>query len=110
MVVGLGIRPSVCFSQILQLSDEICSGNGVLALGTKEFRNFVLLYSEIEICGPVSPSARCSGHIDIALAGHVAGVVVIGGDGDVDIVEVVVLGSQKISSVPVIAVDMVAVY
>ncbi len=33
MVVGLGVRPSVCFSQILQSSDVIRSGNGVLALG-----------------------------------------------------------------------------
>ncbi len=95
MVVGLGIRPSVCFSQILQSSDEIRSGNGVLALCTKEFRNFVLLHSEIEICGPVSSSAWGGGHIDVALAGRVAGVVVvIGGDVDVDLIMVVVLGSQ----------------
>jgi hypothetical protein len=92
VVLGLGICPSVCFSQILQSSDEIRSGNGVLALGTKEFRNFVLLYSEIEICGPVSSSTWCGGHIDVTLAGRVAGIVVI--SGDVDIVVVVVLGSQ----------------
>jgi len=90
VVVGLGIR----LSQILKSSDEICSGNGVLALGTKEFRNFVLFHSEIEICGPVSSSAWGGRHIDVALAGRVTGVVVIGGDVDVDIVEVVVLGSQ----------------
>ncbi len=90
MVVGLGVRPSVCFGQILQSSDEIRSGNGVLAFGTKEFRNLVLLYSKVEICGPVGP---CSGWYggDIPLAGGVADVIIVGLDVDVGIVEVVVL-------------------
>ncbi len=57
MVVGLGVRPSVCFGQILKSSDEIRSRNGVLAFGTKEFRNFVLLHPEVEICGPVGAAA-----------------------------------------------------
>ncbi len=92
MVVGLGIRPSVCFSQILESSDEIRSGNGVFALGTKEFRNLVLLHSEVEICGPVgSYCSRSGGDIYVSLAGGIAGVIVIGVDVDVGVIEVVIL-------------------
>ena len=58
MVIGLGIRPSVCLGQILKSSDEIRCGNGVLALGTKEFRNLVLLHSEVEVRRSVGPSAN----------------------------------------------------
>jgi hypothetical protein len=58
VVVGLGIRPSVCLGQILQSSDEIRSGNGVLAFGTKEFRNLVLFDPEVEICGPSDSTWR----------------------------------------------------
>ena len=61
-----------------------------LLFGTKEFRNLVLLYSEVEICGPVgSCSSRCGG--DVSLAGGVTGVVIVGVDVDVGVVEVVVL-------------------
>ncbi len=99
MVVGLGIRPLVCFSQILEWSDEIRSGNGVLAFGTKEFRNLVLIHSEVEICGPVGSITRGGGDVyvalvDVALACCIAGVVVIGVDIDVGILEVVVLWCQ----------------
>ncbi len=90
MVVGLGVCPSVCFGQILKSSDEIRSGNGVLAFGTKEFRNLVLLHSEVEICGPVgSCSSWCSG--DVTLTGGVTRVIIVGVDVDVGVVEVVVL-------------------
>jgi hypothetical protein len=89
-VVGLGIHPSVCFSQILQSSDEIRSGNGVLALGTKEFRNLVLFHPEVEICGPVgSCGSRCGGNV--SLAGGATGVIIVGVDVNMGIVEVVVL-------------------
>ena len=77
MVVGLGIRPSVGLSQILESSDEIRSGNGVLAFGTKEFRNLVLLHPEVEIGGPIgSCSSQCGGNI--SLASGVTGVFIVG--------------------------------
>ncbi len=61
MVIGLGVCPSVCSGQILKSSDEIRSGNGVLALGTKKFRNLVLLHPEVETGGPVgSCGSWCS--------------------------------------------------
>ncbi len=74
VVIGLGIRPSVCLGQILKSSDEIRSGNGVLALGTKEFRNLVLLHSKVEACRRVS--SCCGG--DVPLTGSVPGVVIVG--------------------------------
>ena len=90
MVVGLGVRPSVSFGQILQSSDVVRSGNGVLAFGTKEFRNLVLLHSKVEACRPVGSCRRwCGG--DVPLSGGVPGVVIIGLDIDVGVVEVVVL-------------------
>jgi hypothetical protein len=96
VVVGLGIHPSVCFRQILELSDEIRSGNGVLALGTKEFRNLVLLHSEVEVCGPVASSTLCWD--DISLGRSVARAVVVTIEIDVvsahGVVIVVVLRSQ----------------
>ncbi len=95
MVVGLGVSPLVCSGQILQSSDEIRSGNGVLAFGTKEFRNFVLLHSEVEVRWSVGSSGSWSCRdVNVALACGIAGAVVIGGDIDVDIVKVVVLRSQ----------------
>ncbi len=74
MVVSLGIHPSVCLGQILKLSDEIRCGNGVLALGTKEFRNFVLFHSEVKIRGPVA-STWCGRNV--SLGRSVAGAVVV---------------------------------
>ncbi len=94
MVVGLGVRPSVCFSQILKSSDEICSGNGVLTFGTKEFRNLVLLHSEVEIGGPIGSTTWGGRDVYIALAGRVTCAVVIGIDVDIGILEVVVLWCQ----------------
>jgi len=95
VVIGLGIRPSVCFSQILQPSDEIHGGNGVLALGTKEFRNLVLLHSEVEVRRSVGSSGSRGGRdVNVALACGIAGVVVIGVYIDVGIIEVVVLRGQ----------------
>ncbi len=95
MVIGLGFRPSVCFGQILKSSDEIRSGNGFLAFGTKKFRNLALLHSEVEIRGSIGSSgSRGGGDVYVALSGGVAGVVVIGVDIDVGIVEVVVLRCQ----------------
>ena len=93
MVVGLGVRPSVCLGQILQSSDVVRSGNGVLAFGTKEFRNLVLLSSEVEICGPVGPCSCWYGG-DIPLSGGVAGVVIVGLDVDVSVVKIIVLRSD----------------
>ncbi len=88
MVVSLGIRPSVHFGQILKSLDEIRSGNGVLAFGTKEFRNFVLLHSEIEVHGPVA-SPWCGGNISL---GHgVAGAIVVSIEIDVVVTEGVVV-------------------
>ena len=94
-MIGLGIRPSVCLGQILKSSDEIRCGNGVLALGTKEFWNFVLLHTKVEACRPIgSCCGRCGG--DVPLTGGVPGVVIVGLDingfeivilrGDVDVV------------------------
>jgi hypothetical protein len=94
VVVGLGIRPLVCFSQILELLDEICGGNGVLAFGTKEFRNLVLLHSEVEICGPIGSTTRGGGDVYIALASHVTCAVVVGVDIDIGIFEVVIFWCQ----------------
>ncbi len=95
MVVGLGVGPSVCSGQILQSSDEIRSGNGVLAFGTKEFRNFVLLHSEVEVCWSIGSSGSRSGRdVNVALACGIAGAVVVGGNVDVDVVEVVVFRGQ----------------
>ncbi len=89
MVVGLGIHPSVRFCQIFKSSDEICSGNGVLAFGTKEFRNFVLFHSEVEICGPVASSTLCGD--DISLGRGVAGAVVVAIEIDIVSTEGVVI-------------------
>jgi hypothetical protein len=86
VVVGLGIRPSIRFCQILKSSDEIRSGNGVLALGTKEFRNLVLLHSEVEICGPIA-CAWCGRNI--SLGRGVAGAVVL--SIEIDVVLVIVI-------------------
>ncbi len=94
MVVGLCIRPSVGLSQILESSDEIRSGNGVLAFGTKEFWNFVLLHSEVEICGPIGSTTWGGRDVYLALAGRIACAVVIGVDIDIGILEVVVLWCQ----------------
>ncbi len=94
MVVGLGICPLVCFSQILESSDEIRSGNGVLALGTEKFRNLVLLHSEVEVDGPIGSTTWGGGDVYVALACRVACAVIIGVDIDVGILEVVVLWCQ----------------
>jgi hypothetical protein len=95
VVVGLGICPSVCFSQILESSDEIRSRNGVLAFGTKKFWNLVLLHSEVEIHGSVGSSgSRGGGDVYVALTGGVAGVVVVGVDVDIGILKVVILRCQ----------------
>ena len=95
MVVGLGVCPSVCFGQILKSSDEIRGGNGVLAFGTKEFRNFVLLYSEVEVRRSVSSSgSRGSRDVNVALACGVARVVFIGVYIDVGIIKVIVFRCQ----------------
>ncbi len=95
MVVGLGICPLVRFRQILKSSDEICSGNGVLALGTKEFRNFVLLHSEVEISRPIASSTWCGGNGgNISLGRGVASAVAIGVEVDVAIIEVIILWGQ----------------
>ncbi len=94
MVKVLGVCPSVRFGQILKSLDEICSGNGVLALGTKEFLNLVLLHSEVEIGGTIGSSTWGGRDVHIALACRVASVVVIGVDIDVGILEVVVLWCQ----------------
>jgi hypothetical protein len=88
VVVSLGIRPSVRFGQILKSSDEIRSGNGVLAFGTKEFRNFVLLHLEVEVRGPVA-STWCGGNI--SLGRGVAGAVVVSIEIDVVITDVVIV-------------------
>jgi hypothetical protein len=72
--ISLGIRPSICFDEIFQSSDEIRCGNGVLAFGTEEFRNLVLLDPEVEICGPIA-SSWCGG--DGSLGSGVAGAIVV---------------------------------
>ncbi|MFN9941435.1 MAG: hypothetical protein ACK56I_18340, partial [bacterium] len=62
-------------------------------LGTKEFRNLVLLHSKVEACRRVSSCCRrCGGNV--SLTGSVRGVVSVGLDIDVGIVEVVVLRSN----------------
>jgi hypothetical protein len=88
VVVSLGIRLSIRFGQILKSLDEICCGNGVLALGTEEFRNFVLLHSEVEICGPVA-STWCEGNV--SLGRGVAGAVIVSIEIDVAIIMGVVV-------------------
>ncbi len=88
MVVSLGIRPSIRLGQILKSSDEIRYGNGVLALGTKEFRNLVLLHSEVEVRGPV---ASTWGSRDIRLGRSVASAVIVSIEIDVVIVVVIVV-------------------
>jgi hypothetical protein len=93
-VVGLGIHPSVRLRQILQSSDEIRRGNGVLAFGTKEFRNLVLLHSEVEISGPIGSTTWGGRDVHVALACRVACAVVIGVEVDIGILEVVVLWCQ----------------
>jgi hypothetical protein len=86
-VIGLGIHPSIRFGEIFQSSDEIHCGNGVLAFGTKEFLNFVLLDSEVEIGRPIAPSCCGSGSL-----GHgVAGTVVVPIEVDIAIIMVVVV-------------------
>ena len=89
MVVGLGVRPSIHFCQILKSSDEIRSGNGVLALGTKEFRNFVLVHSGVEICGPIASSTWCGGDVNVSLGHGVTGAVVV--SIEIDVVLVIVI-------------------
>jgi hypothetical protein len=87
VVIGLCIRPSICFSEIFQSSDKIRCGNGVLAFGTEEFRNLVLFHSEVEICGTIAStcsSCRCSS------GSGVAGVVVVPVEINVAIIMVVV--------------------
>jgi hypothetical protein len=74
VVISLGIRPSICFGEIFQSLDEIRCGNGVLAFGTEEFRNLVLLDPEVEICGPIA-SSWCGG--DGSLGSGVTGAVVV---------------------------------
>ncbi len=110
MVVGLGVRPSVRFGQILQSLDEIRSGNGVLAFGTKEFRNLVLLHSEVEVRRSVCSSGSRGGRdVDVTLACGIAGVVVIGVYIDIGILEVIVLRARLMSSVPVLVAAIFAV-
>ncbi len=88
MVVSLGVRPSIRFCQIFKSSDEIRGRNGVLALGTKEFRNLVLLHSEVEVCGPVA-STLCGN--DISLGRGVASFIIVPFDIDVfPVLEVVI--------------------
>ncbi len=97
MVISLGIHPSICFGEIFQSSDEIRCGNGVLTFGPKEFRNLVLLNSEVEIRGPVAAcSASCSRNG--SSGSGVTGVIVVSLEIEVTIIMVViiagVLGSQ----------------
>ena len=93
MVIGLGIRPLVCLCQILKSSDEIRCGNGVLAFGTKEFRNLVLLHSKVE-AGRAVGSCRGWRGGDVPLTGGVPGIVIVGVDIDIGVFEVVVLLSD----------------
>jgi hypothetical protein len=88
VVISLGIHPSICFGEIFQSSDEICCGNGVLAFGTEEFRNLVLLDPEVEICGPIA-SSWCGG--ESSLGSGVAGAVVVSIEIDVAIIVGVVV-------------------
>jgi hypothetical protein len=77
------------------LPDEIHCRNGVLALGTEEFRNFVLFHSEVEICGPVA-STWCGRNV--SLGRGVAGAVVVSIEIDIvtteGVVVVVILWGQ----------------
>jgi hypothetical protein len=70
------------------LSDEIRCGNGVLALGNEELRNFVLFHSEVEIRGPVA-STWCGGNV--SLGRGVASAVVVSIEIDIAIVVGVVI-------------------
>ena len=98
MVISLGIRPSICYGEMFQSSDEIHCGNGVLAFGTEEFRNLVLLNLEVEVGGPIA-SSWCGGNgslgssvadavvksvkIDIAIIGVVVVMIVFWGQVDI---------------------------
>ena len=100
MVVGLGIRPSICLGQILQSSDEIRSGISVFAFGTKEFWNFIRFNSEVEISGPIGSCSVSRGRAGCSWDGYpgsgVTSVVVVSFQQKVIIVIVraIVLGSQ----------------
>ncbi len=108
MVVGLGVRPSFCFGQVLKSSDEIRSGNGVLAFGTKEFRNLVLLHPEVEIGGPIgSCSSQCSGNV--SLASGVTGVFITVWTSTWASSKSSFSGARSMLSVPVLVVDILAV-
>ena len=89
MVISLGIRPSICFGEIFQSSDEVRCRNGVLAFGTKEFRNFVLLDLEVEIGGPIVASSWCGGNG--SLGSSVAGAAIKSVKIDIAIIVVVVV-------------------
>ena len=89
MVISLGIRPSFCFGEIFQSSDEVRGGNGVLAFGTKEFRNFVLFDPEVDIGGPIVASSWWGGNG--SLGSSVAGAVVKSVKIDIAIIVVVVV-------------------
>ncbi len=93
MVVSLGICPSIRFGQILKSSDEIRCRNGVLALPAKELRNLVLLYSEIEVHGPVASTWGCG---DVRLGRGVASAVVVSIEIDVVVIVVVLWGQVDI--------------
>jgi hypothetical protein len=88
VVISLCICPSICFGEIFQSSDEIRCRNGVLAFCTEEFLNFVLLDSEVEICGPIASSWCCG---DGSLGSGVAGAVVVPIEIDVAIIVGVVV-------------------
>jgi len=88
VVISLGICPSVRFGEIFQSSDEIRCGNGVLAFGTEEFRNLVLLDPEVEIGGPIV-SCCCGGNG--SLCSGVAGAVVMPVEVNIAIVMVVIV-------------------
>jgi hypothetical protein len=87
VVISLSIGPSVCFGKILKPSDKICCGNGILALGTKEFWNFVLLDPEVEIGRSITTWRRsCGGR-----ASGVARVVIVPVEIHIGIIIVVVV-------------------
>jgi len=87
VVISLRVSPSVCFGKILKSSDEICCGNGILALGSEEFRNLVLLYPEVEIGRSISAWRCCGG----GRACGVASAVVVPVEIDIAIIVVVVV-------------------
>jgi hypothetical protein len=89
VVIGLCVHPPVSFGEILQSSDKICGGNGILAFGAKEFRNFVLLDPEVEIGGPIVASSSCCGNC--SLGSGVAGAIIVPVEVDIAIVMVVVV-------------------